>query len=356
MHLRDLRLKPWATAYLVAFFVVTLAVSAVAQAPTPPPPSPPQPPAKAPNPPVPILQNATGPKDTPLFPKDMVILTIGEHKYTVTDFDRIMEIFTPQQRMFFSGAGKRNFADQFTQLIIYSEEARRQKLDNDPVVKQRLDIVADQTLAQALTQKINENLKITDEDVQKYYNEHSANYDEIKASHILIRTKGSAGPLPQGKKELTEEEAKAKAEEVYKQVIAPGADFAAIAKEESYDQGSATQGGELGWFPRGRMVPAFDTAAFAMNVGEISQPVKSPFGYHIIKILEKKKRNWQEAKSEIANALRPEKINEAMEALRKATKVEVNDQFFPPPPPPTPMPAPAPVKPPTTPPAVDKKN
>ncbi len=295
----------------------------------------------------PVLQSATQPSQPPLFPKDMVIMTIGDRKYTVEDFNRVMEVFSPQQRAYYNGPGRRKFADDFSQLLILSDEARRQKVDGDPLVQEQILLLTDQTLARTLIDRLKDQAKVSDADIEKYYNDHIKQYEEIRARHILIRPKSSPAPLPAGKKELTDEEAQAKAEEVYKEVTAPGADFAAIAKQESYDQGSAAKGGDLGTFRRGQMVPEFEAAAFALNPGEISKPIRTQFGFHIIRIDEKKTRSLEEAKSEIETQLRQQKLTEAVDALKKSVKVDLNPQFFPSPTPPAPAP--------TTPPAAEKK-
>jgi peptidyl-prolyl cis-trans isomerase C len=341
-----------AVRFAVAVMVLVLSVirlSAQTQKPAAPatPQKPPTPAA------APVLQSATQSTQPALFPNDMVILTVGEHKITAADFTQIMEMFPAQQRAYYNGPGKQKFADDFSQLLILSDEARRRKLDDDPVVKQRILLLTNQSLASSLIQKIQEGIKITDEEVQKYYAAHLKDYEEIKARHILIRTQGSRAPIPEGKKDLTDEEAKAKAEEIYKQVTAPGADFSAIAKAESYDKESAARGGDLGLFPHGRMVPEFEATAFALKPGEISRPVKTQFGYHIIKVEENKTRTQEEAKSDIESTLRRERLEQSIDGVKKSEKVELNQQFFPPASPPTP---PKPPSPPPAAPPTEKKN
>ena len=311
-----------------AFLLIGISGLSLLHAQTPPP----QAPKPAQTTPPPVLQSATQRDEPPLFPKEMVIMTIGDQKFTVDDFNQVMEVFPPQQRAFYNGPGRRKFADDFSQLIILANEARKENVAADPIVKRRMTLLADQTLAQALIERIRNDAKIPDDEIQKYYNDHLKDYEEVKASHILIRFKGSPAPLPPGKKDLTEEEAKAKADELYKEVTAPGADFAAIAKAESYDQGSASKGGDLGTFHHGQMVPAFESAAFALNPGEISQPIRTQFGYHLIRVDDKKTRTLEEVKPDIENLLRRQKVEVALENLKKAVKVDLNPQFFPAPP------------------------
>jgi peptidyl-prolyl cis-trans isomerase D len=122
---------------------------------------------------------------------------------------------------------------------------------------------------------------VTDRDLLAYYEQHREEFKqeaEACAKHILVKVQA-----PQGKDGHPEAEARKIAEGLLEQVKG-GADFAALAKKASEDQGSAANGGDLGCFPRGRMVPAFDEAVFAMQAGQVSDLVQSTFGFHIIKL------------------------------------------------------------------------
>lgn len=122
-------------------------------------------------------------------------------------------------------------------------------------------------------------LKVSKEDVERSYNEQLGKYttpEQIRASHILLTTEGK-----------DEAAVRAQAEQVLKEAKS-GADFAALAKKYSQDETNAQQGGDLDYFGRGRMVGAFETAAFALKPGEISDLVKTEFGYHIIKLTDRK--------------------------------------------------------------------
>jgi parvulin-like peptidyl-prolyl isomerase len=104
--------------------------------------------------------------------------------------------------------------------------------------------------------------------------------DRIAAKHILIGYAGSPKPLPDVRR--TEAEAQALADQVVAKAHEPNADWNALAAEYTDEPGSKTTGGDLGHFGRGQMVPAFERAAFALSVGEVSAVVKSPFGFHVI--------------------------------------------------------------------------
>jgi len=116
-------------------------------------------------------------------------------------------------------------------------------------------------------------------DIDRAYNNNIEQYttpEQVRASHILLKTEGK-----------DEAAVKAKIEELLKQARG-GADFAELARKNSEDEGSAKNGGDLDFFQRGRMVAEFDQAAFAMQPGQISDPVKTQYGYHIIKLVDKK--------------------------------------------------------------------
>ncbi|MFJ5763008.1 peptidylprolyl isomerase [Neobacillus sp. NPDC093182] len=137
-------------------------------------------------------------------------------------------------------------------------------------------------------------IEVTDEELQTYFDENKDSLGEaeqVKASHILV-----------------EDEATAK--EV-KQKLTDGADFAELAKEYSTDEGTKENGGELGFFARGTMVTEFEDVAFTLPVNEISEPVKTDYGYHIIKVEEKKEvkeANFDDSKGEIKETLIDQKM------------------------------------------------
>src|SRR5258708_32998707 len=142
---------------------------------------------------------------------------------------------------------------------------------------------------------------------------------------MLMRFKGSAAPP--GKKELTEEEALEKAKALRARIVA-GEDFATIAKAESDDTGSGTNGGELDFFSHGQMVPPFEQAAFAAPVGQITEPVKSQFGYHLILVEKRETKTFDEVRPEIEKKIRPELAKKAVDDLRKQATVNIDESFF----------------------------
>jgi peptidyl-prolyl cis-trans isomerase C len=256
-----------------------------------------------------------------------VVLTINDEKITAAEYADLVKNLPPQYQQYANGPGKRAFAEQIVQLKLLSADAEKKKLDQDPKVKAQIEFSKENALAALMFQNIQDNVKIDDAAVEKYYDAHKNDYDVVTARHILIRVKGAPMPAAAGKPELSDEEALAKARAIRARVVG-GEDFAKVATAESDDAGSAAKGGDLGEFKRGMMVPPFEAAAFASKVGEITEPVKSPFGYHVIKVESHTTKPLAEVKAEIIAKLKPDMARQVVEALRKDAKVNIDDSFF----------------------------
>jgi len=168
---------------------------------------------------------------------------------------------------------------------------------------------------------------VTDDDAKKFYDANTkefANPDIVKASHILFLVPASATPEQQ---KAAENKAKAAIVRANK-----GEDFSKLAAELSEEPGAKERGGDLGFFPKDKMVPEFADAAFSMKKGDVSAtPVKTKFGYHVIKVTDKKPAGtatYDEAKAQIIQFLQAQKRREVfkgiMQELRQAAKIETN--------------------------------
>lgn len=167
-------------------------------------------------------------------------------------------------------------------------------------------------------------LKVTEEEMQAFFEENKEHFDQPEqahARHILIE-------VPRDADEATAKDAEKRAQEVYQEAIADGADFEALARAKS-EGPTAPRGGDLGFFGRAQMVPEFSEAAFNLKPGEISEPVRSPFGYHIIQLVElkeAKEANFEDAKEEIdlqiRHAQRAEAFEKFLDELKEGATVE----------------------------------
>jgi foldase protein PrsA len=176
-------------------------------------------------------------------------------------------------------------------------------------------LLADQII---IDKAVGKNVKVTDAQIADYFNKNHAAFDkpaQVQARHILVADLATAQKI----------EAQLKA----------GKDFAALAHQYSIDPGSKDKGGELGTFRRGQMVPAFDAAAFSLPVGQISAPVKSPFGYHIIQVEKRDpgtKATLDNSKDKIADMLRQQQeaplIQPFLMDLQNKANIQVSDPRF----------------------------
>lgn len=215
-----------------------------------------------------------------------------------------------------------------------SEQEFKDALKNYNYTEDELkEYIAEQAMMDALFEKVTKDVKVTEEEMKKYYDDNQDKFQEpekVKARHILIRFDTASEKVGR-----TEEEAKKVAEGIIAD-IKGGADFAEVAKEKSEDEGSKAEGGMLGdpmggeYFARGVMVQEFDDALFALKVGEMTkEPVKTQFGYHIIKLEDKqeaKKLTYEEAKEtislELPNTRKQEKFNKYIEDLKANAEIK----------------------------------
>ncbi|HEX3877702.1 MAG TPA: peptidylprolyl isomerase [Bryobacteraceae bacterium] len=267
------------------------------------------------------------PKPAVQVPPDTVILTVGDFSITAAQFDALADGLQDQYKAFVRGPGRKQFADQLVKVLTLAQEGKRRGLDQAPTFKEQLKFQQDQVLANATAQKITQDAKVDDAALHKYYDDHKVDYEQMHAHHILIRFQGSPVPVKPGAKDLTDQEALAKAQDIEKK-LAAGGDFSKEAQEESDDTGSGANGGDLGSFGHSQMVAVFEEAAQKLKPGQISEPVKSQFGYHIIRLDSVDAKSFDDVKPDIEKKLRPQLATEAMEALQKNTKIVYNPEFF----------------------------
>lgn len=168
-------------------------------------------------------------------------------------------------------------------------------------------------------------MSVTDDDIKSYYDQNRKNYstdEQRRASHILIKVNKDANAAEQAA-------AKTKAEEVLALVRKDPANFAELAKQYSQDEGSAKEGGDLGYFGKGMMVKPFEDAAFKLKKGEISDLVKSDFGYHIIDVTDIKpatEKPLDQVKDQISDEIRKQKATKQMSDMAETFTNTVYEQ------------------------------
>lgn len=245
--------------------------------------------------------------------ENKVLALVGEKEIRQSDFDMLLQQIGPQRAMQFqSPEGQKQLLDELIHQELFLIDGKANNIEASDAFKQELDFVKDNMIKQFTIRTLLDAVKVEDAEIDAFYAENAAmfkNEESVKASHILVDT----------------EEAANEALEALKNETA----FEEVAKKFSSCP-SAENGGDLGDFTRGKMVPEFETAAFNLEVGEISAPVQTQFGFHIIKVTEKSEaaqKSLEEAKEDIMNTVllqKQQKIYlDRVEEIKKNVTIEV---------------------------------
>lgn len=258
---------------------------------------------------------------------DPVIITAGTVKIHKSDFEAAVKTLPAEYQSFALGPGKKQFAEDFLRMKLLASEGMKNGLDKDPEVIKQLDLVKENLVATEQLKKIDSSITVSDADLRKAYDENKKDYEEVTARHILIAFKGSPA-AQKGKKPLTDAEAKARAEALRSEIVSGKAKFDEVAKKESDDVESGKNGGELGSFGRGQMVPEFEQAAFAAKDGEITPVVRTQYGYHIIQVEKHTFKSFDDVKPMLEKNLKQQKLRQALDALKDASNPVFDEAYF----------------------------
>ena len=234
-----------------------------------------------------------------------VVAEIGKEKITLDEINEMIKT-VPEQYKAVAQAHKDMFLDSIINQKLLYAEASKADFDKNPDVQKQLEEARKEIIIKAyLRKEIEDTVRVSDEDAKKYYDANKDKFKEpekLNISHILVDNEAEAKDIL----------AKLKG----------GADFAALAKEKSKDA-SKERGGELGLIAKGQTVPEFEQAAFALQPGQISEVVKTQFGYHIIKVTERqpeKMMAYEEIKDQLKQMMLSGKQKERFDALLKDLK------------------------------------
>lgn len=248
-----------------------------------------------------------------------VIADVNGKTITTGDFTRELKNLPDYLKaMADTPQGRKEMLDTMVIRELILQQAAKDGTDKGPEIEEKLQELKKRLIVESfLKKKVESDAQISEADLKKFYDQNVDKFktgEQIRASHILVKT---------------EKEAK----DILAQIKA-GGKFEDLAKKSSVDS-SAAKGGDLGWFGKGTMVPAFEKAVLSLKEGQISDVVKSDFGYHIIKLTGKRAagvRPFEEVKDQIKGALMPTKQQEIFqkikEELKKTAKISIKEDVL----------------------------
>ena len=257
-------------------------------------------------------------KDAPKADPEKVLAKVADREIREKDIDQVIRMMGPQGAMMYDNPqGRKAVLDELVSMHLFALKGAEEKLDQTPEFKAALETFRNQSLARAAIDASLKDVTASDEEAKKFYDEHPDQFtqpERVHVRHILISD------------DVTSADAIAKIQADLK----AGASFDEVAKSCSLCP-SAAQGGDLGEVSKGQMVPEFEAAAFALkNPGDLSEPVKTQFGWHIVKLEGRTPETvqpYETVKDQLIPYLTNEKKNTAfkaaVEALKKVYKVEI---------------------------------
>ena len=263
---------------------------------------------------------AAAPSSSP----DKIVLKVGDESVTQGEVDGFIQGLSPQVQKTLATQGRRSLGDEYVLMLVLSQDALKHHLDSTPAFQQMLALRRRQVLATTAYQEIMRQSAVTPEEIGKYFAAHQSEFEEVRIHQVVIRKK------PEGAKEgipgLTAEEAKTRAEEIRK-ALSSGDDPKKVA--EQFQVANVVRvDAEPNAVRRGSMRAEMEKAAFELKDGQVSEVFDLPQSLVFFKVASHNARELKDVSSQIESTLRQQKINSAVDGLKKNAKVWLDDGYF----------------------------
>lgn len=236
-----------------------------------------------------------------------IVANVGGNAVYAQEIDEMVAAYAQRGQNYDTPQGRAALLEQVINKKLLLLDAKKNLLEHNPQFKAELDKIKDEMLANFNVQKVIENITVTDDEAQTFFNENKDQFQKgeaVSASHILVDSED-------------------KANEIKEKIESGEIGFEDAARQHSTCP-SSQNGGALGEFTRGQMVPEFDQAVFSMDVGELCGPVKTQFGYHLIKLTGKtgpEKLKFSDVKDQVKNMALTEKRQKALNSKINQLKI-----------------------------------
>jgi len=263
-----------------------------------------------------------------------VVLKVGNKKFTKADLDFLIDSMNPQARHALASQGKKPLGEQFSALVILSEEAQKRQLDKTPAFQQKLALETEQLEAQAAYDEIVQQAKVSPEEVNQYYSAHTDEFDQVMVRQVVVRKRAANATSGPG---IPEADAKSRVEAIRKALTA-GTDIKKVT-EDFKAPGDIIIEPDPRAVRHGGMRPDMEKAVFALKDGEATDVFDLGQALAFFQVTGKSHAELKDVSAQVEQKLQKEKVDTAVEDLKKKTTVWMDDQYFAAPPAPPAEPA-----------------
>ena len=263
----------------------------------------------------------------PSLSPDTVVAEVNGKKYTAAELDKMISILPAQYQQ--AAHSQTQILGQVFLMQRLAEDGAKAGLDQKSPFKEQLEMNRIQVLSTAELSDVQNTMKVTQEEQEKYYQDNPSKFKEVKIRVIYIAFNPTPGKAAtDGKKVVTEAEAKATIEDLAKQ-IQGGADFGKLARDLSDDKSSAAKDGDFGVVKQDSGYPeGIKTAVLALKLGEVSAPIKQPNGFYLIRAEEISQKPFNDAIIQILQAIKQTKFQEWLKGIQAQYSVKIENPAY----------------------------
>lgn len=255
---------------------------------------------------------------------DPVLIEVNGEKIHASEFQAAISSFPANMRATLATAnGKREVAEQLVKMKLLEQEARRMNLEENPEVSGPLSVMHSQILAAAALEKLVKGSGAVD--LRKYYDENREKFERVRFRQILIAVEGGDVP-PRSGRPLSDDAAKKRAESIVGD-LRRGGRFEQAA-QASDDAGGANRGGDMGTVRRGMLPPDIETVVFGLKPNEISDPIRTRYGYHIFQVTDRGYQPFEELQQALKHQEPSLKAERLVDSLMKQAEIKLDPKFF----------------------------
>ena len=255
---------------------------------------------------------------------DKVVMKVGASQVTQSEIDALISNLNSQAQQTLAKQGRRPLGEEYVKVLLLSEQAANDHLESSPEVHRRLELQRVQTLAQAEYEKMASEVKVSPDEIGKYFAAHQPEYETAQVREFVVRKKQPGAK--EGTVGLSADEAKTKADAIRKALTA-GSDAKKVAQDFALPN-VVMSDAEPRTIRRGQLLPALDKAAFELKDGGVSDSLDTPQALVFLQVVGHHHADQKEVAADIENTLRQQKLEAEMAGLRTKTNVWMDEDYF----------------------------